>query len=134
MNIYELTGQWNQLYEMADDPEMDADVWFDTMEALEGEIEDKADGYAKVIKQLEADAVAIKAEKDRLAVKQSSLENKARYLKQRLQDAMEAVGKDKIKTDLFSFNIQNNPPSVFIPDESIVPDEFLIPQPAKVDK
>jgi len=133
-NIYELTGMWNELYNLADDPEMDAEVWFDTMEGIEGEIEVKADGYAKVIKQIEADAAGIKAEKERLAAKQSSLENKAKYLKQRLQEAMEQVGKDKIKTELFSFGIQNNPPSVFVADESLVPDEFLIPQPAKVDK
>lgn len=125
MTIYELSGSWRTLYDMADDPDMDAEVWFDTLEGIEGEIEVKAENYGKVIKQLKADAEAVKAEKDRLARKQQSLENKATYLMRRLQEAMELVEKDKIKTELFSFNIQNNPPSVFIADESRVPEEFL---------
>ncbi len=45
MNLYELTGQFLQLQQMLEDPETEADVIKDTMEAVEGEIEVKADGY-----------------------------------------------------------------------------------------
>ena len=44
--LYELTTQLQALLEMAEDPEIDAQVIADTMEGIEGELEVKADGYA----------------------------------------------------------------------------------------
>lgn len=46
---------------------------------------------------------------------------------------MKATGKKKFKTDLFTFGIQKNPPSVIIPDVDAVPIDYMIPQPMKVD-
>lgn len=45
MNLYELTGQFLILQQMLEDPDAEIDVIKDTMEAVEGEIEVKADGY-----------------------------------------------------------------------------------------
>ena len=132
--LFDLTGKWLELYDMADDPDMDADMWFDTIEGLDGEIEDKADGYAKVITQLNADATAIKAEEDRLYRRRTTIENRIKNMKSRLQGMMEITGKKKIKTELFSFGIQKNPASVVIDDEKMIPGEFLIPQAPKIDK
>ena len=132
--LYELTGAWLDLYDMADDPDVDADVWFDTIEGLEGEIEDKADGYAKVMTQLKADAAALKAEEERLHARRSAIENNVQRMKDRLQQMMELTGKTKIKTTLFSYNLQANPPSVVIDDESKIPHKYLIPQDPKIDK
>lgn len=132
--LYDLTGAWLDLYDMADDPDVDAEVWFDTIEGLEGEIEDKADGYAKVITQLTADSLAIKDEEDRLYNRRKTIENRIRNMKDRLQQMMELTGKTKFKTPLFSFNIQNNPASVVIDDESKVPKRFWIQQEPKLDK
>jgi hypothetical protein len=132
--LYDLTGEWLELYDMADDPEMDADMWFDTIEGLEGEIEDKADGYAKVIAQLNADAAAIKAEEERLYGRRKTIENRVASMKSRLQQMMELTGKTKFKTTLYSFGIQKNPASVVIDDESKVPAEFWIAQDPKLNK
>lgn len=49
-NIYELTNDWQTVYQMIDDEEVPEDVLIDTLESIEGEIEYKADGYAMVIK------------------------------------------------------------------------------------
>ena len=35
---------------------------------------------------------------------------------------------------MFNFSIQKNPVSVNITDENILPEDYLIPQPPKVDK
>ena len=48
--LYELTADWLALMEMAEDPDIEEDVFMDTLEGIEGEIEIKADGYAKVIR------------------------------------------------------------------------------------
>lgn len=131
--LYELTNEYLQLLEMAEDPDVDPETLADTMEAIGGEIEDKADGYARVMKQIEANAAGIKSEIDRLTARKTSMENNIKRMKESLQAAMEATGKKKFKTALFSFNIQKNPTSLKIDDLDAVPESFLIPQPPKVD-
>ena len=133
MTIYELTEEYMQLLAMAADEETDPQTLADTMEAIGGEIEDKADGYAKVMKQLEAEAEGIKKEIDRLSKKKVTLENNAKRLKETLQNAMEVTGKRKFNTPFFSFGIQKNPAALVIDDPSKIPPQFLIPQPPKTD-
>ena len=76
--LYELTAQFQNLLEMASDPEVDWDIFEDTLEALEGDIETKADGYAKVIEQLDSEKAAIDYEIKRLTaqkvVRQNSID------------------------------------------------------------
>lgn len=134
--LYELTADYTMLLEMAEDPEVDLDVLADTMEGISGEIEEKADGYARVIRELDAKAAAVKAEVERLTARRQSLENAARRIKDTLQMAMIAIGKTKFKTDLFSFGIQKNPASVVMDEQYIenIPEEYLIKQEPKLDR
>ena len=134
--LYDLTGAWLDLYMMADDPDMEesVDAWFDTMESLEAELEDKADGYAKVIAQLQADGAAIKAQEERLYARRKTIENRIDHMKERLQQMMTITGKTKFKTPLFSFGIQKNPASVVIDNEAEIPAGYWIPQQPKLDK
>ena len=108
MTLYELTQGFQELWEMIDDPEVDDDVIMDTLEGVDGEIEDKADGYAKVIANANALAAGIKAEEARLAARRKSIENRIQRMKQSLKTAMEVTGKTKFKTDLFSFSVAKN--------------------------
>ena len=131
--IYELTEEYKMLLELAEDPEVDPETLSDTLEALGGEIEDKADGYAKVIKQMEADAAGLKAEEKRLSTRRAVCENNIKRMKAALQSAMEATGKTKFKTDLFSFGIQKNPAALVIDDQNKIPAKYLIQQEPKTD-
>lgn len=134
--IYELTDEYVELLNMLEDPDIDPDVLADTMEGLSGEIEVKADGYAKVIAELNAAIAGLKAEIERLANRKTTMENNVKYLKSTLQFAMETTGKTKFKTELFSFGIQKNPASVVIDEPYLenIPDKYLIPQDPKIDK
>ena len=129
--LYELTGQFQQLLDMAETGTIDPDVLKDTLGGIDGEIEIKADGYAKVIRELEGQVLMLKSEIERLSGKKTSIENNIKAMKESLESAMKVTGKTKFKTELFSFNIQNNPPRLVIDKE--VPEEFLIPQPPKAD-
>ena len=133
MTLYELTSEYAELLAMLEDPEIDDEVIADTLEGLTGEIEVKADGYARVIRQMDADAKVIKTEEDRLYNRRKSLENRIAYLKNRLQYAMELTGSTKIKTELFNIGIQKNPARVVIDSPENIPAAFLIPQDPKVD-
>ncbi len=134
--LYELTDELLRLLEMAEDIDMqdefEKQCFIDTKEGLEGEIEMKADGYAKVIKQLEGDAQVCDAEIKRLTAKKKVYENNISRMKRSLEQAMIVTGKTKFKTELFSFNIQKNAPSLVLnfdeKDEqamNVVPLDFI---------
>ena len=136
MTLYELSSEYMQLLEMMEDPDVDEEVLADTIEGLSGELELKADNCARMMRQMDADAKAIKAEEERLYTRRKSLENRSAWLKQRLQDVMELTGKTKFKTELFSFGIQRNPAAVVIDEQYIenIPEEYLIQQDPKIDR
>ena len=62
MNLYELTGQYLELQNLLESGEYDEQLINDTMEAVEGEIEIKADNYARIIRNFEARIDSFKAE------------------------------------------------------------------------
>ena len=136
MTLYELTSEYLDLLAMLEDPDVDEDLINDTLEGIDGELEVKADGYARVMRQMDADAKAIKAEEERLANRRKSLENRSAALKSRLQQMMEITGKVKFKTELFSFGIQKNPAAVVMDEQYIenIPECYLIIQEPKIDK
>ena len=135
-NIYELTQDYLRLLEMAEDPELDPEVIADTFEAIDGELEIKAENYAKVMKNLEGDIAALKAEEERLSKKRKAIENNIKRMKLALQEAMEITGKTKFKTELFGFSIQKNAPSVVIDAADIrdIPEEYLKFKEPEIDK
>lgn len=117
--LFELVGDFLRLYEMADDPDIDPQAFFDTMEGIEGEIEDKADGYACVIAKLNGEAKAIKEQEERLYNRRMAIENNVKRMKENLQGAMEITGKTKFRTTLFNYWVQNNPVSVVLDTDDI---------------
>lgn len=123
-NLYDLTNDYETVLNMLYDEEVDEQMILDTLEGIEGEIEDKADEYAKIIKELLGDAAKIKEEKNRLEQRQRAFENRAKLLKENLQGTMKQLGKTKFKTNLFSFNIQKNGGKQALTIDGIVPDEF----------
>lgn len=129
MNLYELTADYLKLQSMLEDPEVDQQAVTDTMEAMDFAIEEKADGYVRVIKNMQGSVDAIKLEIDRLTEKKRHLEDSIKRLKTNLQESMVATGKRKIKTDLFQISIQKNggaiPVIVDVPVEQL-PDECVI--------
>jgi len=130
MNLYELSLSFQEVQNMDLDPE----VMKDTLDSIEDAIENKAENIAKLIRNLESDVSAYKEEEDRLKTKRQATENKVKWLKTYLEDNMKLTGKTKFKSGMFNFSIQKNPASVNITDEKIIPEEFLIQQPPKVDK
>lgn len=134
MKLYEITGQFKELLEMASEENVDQQMINDTLEGVEFEFEEKADAYAKVMNSLSGSVDTIDKEIKRLTDRKNTINNNIKGIKYNLEKAMLETGKKKFKTDLFSFGIRKNPPSVVIDDEDGIPDTYLIPQPPKQDK
>ena len=129
MNIYDLTTQWLQIQEMIENEDADPKALSDTLECIDFEIEEKAENYARIIKNIEAETAGIKAEEERLSKKRKAAENKIKIMKENLFAAMKITGKEKFKTEKFSFAIQKNPASVHLIDGFKVPEKYLVNEP-----
>ena len=132
--MYELTDNLMAVLEMGSDPEIPPEAIADTLEGIEGEIELKAQSYAIIIKELEGEAVKLKTEETRLLSKRKSLENNIKRIKDNLFNAMKITGKEKFKTDLFSFGIQKSPAKLVIDDSSLIPEKYYVEQAPKLDE
>ncbi|PED27276.1 ATPase [Bacillus thuringiensis] len=133
MRLYELTNNYNELQMMIEDG-IDPSSVEDTLQAIEESIQDKAQNIALLIKNLEADTEAIKLEEKRLAERRKSVENNCKSLKDYLYQQMTLLEVKRIKGTIVTVGIQKNPASLDIAEDAVVPPEYMIPQPAKVDK
>lgn len=123
-NLYQLTNDYETVLNMLYDEDADEEMILDTLESIEGEIEDKADNYAKIIKELEAKQNARKEEAKRLTESAKVFENRVKALKSNLFNSMKATGKTKFATDLFSFNIAKNSGKQTLTIDGEVPEEY----------
>lgn len=126
MNLFELTENYVKFFTEFDNADEITDEMQEMANNLNVEIEEKCDNYAKMIRNLEADVEAYKNQEKIFNEKRKVAENKVKWLKQNLQASMELQGRKKVKTDLFSFNIQKNAPSLEITDEKNIDDSYYV--------
>lgn len=107
-NLFDITKEFQQLYELATDPEVDPDVFSDTLEALTGELDVKGRGYVSVIKQLEMEAKQAKEISQQFADKQKTRENHIKQMKEALLFAMTKIGIDQIEAGEWTIKVQKN--------------------------
>lgn len=134
-NLFGISSDMEQVQAMMIDPEYtDLDLK-DTLDSLELEFEQKADGIKYVILEKESRINALKERKkaidERIKNEQRGIESLKRYL----QDAMLLTGKTKFKTNEFSFYIKNNAPQIDKTklDITRVPKQYFIEQEPKLD-
>lgn len=93
-SLYELVQEHKELLYMMEDPEMDPEIVETSLESVEANIEIKAEGYVKVMRQLEADVAALKNEANFYTYKAKVIENNISKLKEALVNAMILTGHD----------------------------------------
>lgn len=146
MKLYELTESFAELFSQFEDineyePDTDADgqpidgngdiiedveaykekmltAWFDTLEGIEGEFDEKAESIAVYIKQLKAEANILKFEKSAIAKRQSQKEREVEKLAAYLLNAMKAIGRSKVDMPHAVVSIRNNAPSLIVDNEA----------------
>ena len=106
--LLDLTGEYLELYEMLSDTDVDEQVVKDTLEAITGEIEIKADGYAVVIDRLMGEAAIRSKMADKLISSAKALENHATRMKDRLKYCMEQMNVKELKGKYFTYKISGN--------------------------
>ncbi len=130
MTIYEIDQSIASLV----DPETGEISDFDAFAGLQMEREAKVESMALWVKNLNAEADAIKAERDNLYEREKAARNKADRLKKYLA---EILCGEKFSSPKVAISYRKST-AVEIADEaefiSTGPKEYLIPQPPKIDK
>lgn len=137
-SLYELTSEIEQLERFLDDCEEQGiefsqakqNAILDFLDSLEGDRNQKLNGYAYLIRKLESERDAAIAELDAWRQKVASRRNKIDWLKHNLRLHMLAVGQRSIETGKFKFSVCKNggmPPIAI--DESKLPEDLLIQPP-----
>lgn len=123
-NIYEITDKYKFIQQLIEDgaPE---EAFIEALNAIDGELAEKLENYAAVIKNIESDINGIKAEIDRLNERKKVMESSVKRMKENMQTAMIETGQTKVKGEKFSFNVQKNPPSLLVHDDTFIPEDFI---------
>lgn len=98
MKLYEIANDYLALMQAIENDEIPEEAIADTLEAIVAEIEDKADNIACLLKNIDADIVAIKAEEAKLAERRKVKEKSAERIKQYLSDVLQSAAIDKVET------------------------------------
>ena len=107
-SLFDITAEFMALYELATDPEVDEQIFQDTLEGLMGELEVKSAGYVNVIKQLDMEAKQAKEVAQAFSDKAKVRENHIKRMKETLKMAMEKIGVKSVDAGAFTVKLQNN--------------------------
>ena len=122
MTLYEMTAQAQALRDMLDAEEIDEQTFSDTLEAIGAE--EKVNSYCQIIRELDGDNAAIKAEIERLKKRIEHNTSSIDRMKQALDGFMVASGKKKEKTPFFTVSYRKSQ-SVDVVDATAIPTEYI---------
>lgn len=132
--LYELTECYNNLQGLLDKPDIPQEEIQKSLEGLQGDITEKFESIAKIIRGKECDIEGFKREENRLKDRRTAAENQIKFLRDYILNSMRALDKQKIKGSVFTLSTNKNPPTVKILNEEAIPKQYYIPQPSKLDK
>lgn len=120
--LYELTGQFLDIYNL----ELDEETKLDTLDSIDWQTdyEEKVENYIKVMKNLEADIEARKAEIKRLTELNKADEKKKDHLKETLSTSMQLTGHERVDTPLFKVSFRKS--QAVEVDETVLPESYKV--------
>jgi len=127
--LYELVRYQHELEVLADSGEVPPEQIADTLEALDGDIREKAVQVAAFTRNLDASADAIREAGKAMLARADRIAKRAEAVRNYLLFQCQAAGITKIESPWFTLSVRRNPPSVVIDDEAAVPPEFIVQPP-----
>lgn len=130
ISLYKLTGEYQRLMDLACDEDEDVSVGFaqpfiETLQNLDGQIDDKLENCCRVIKSMLALQASLDSEAKQLKERSQRLEKALDELKGYVKYNLEMIGATKRTAGVFRLTIcQNSQPSVTVLDLEEVPHKF----------
>lgn len=128
--LFDIVGDYQLLYDMAiditGDPEQEQ-TFADTLEALKGELEVKAEGYIHVIRQLEMEQERAEQLEYEWHMKAIKRKDSIQRMRSALVEAMKQTGHEQLKAGDYTLKVVKNggqAPIVYT-DESAIPQSLM---------
>lgn len=122
--LYEITKEYLDVLDNLEvDEETGEITGAERLDEMEGSFDQKAEAVACFVKNAAAMAESIKEEEKTLKKRRESLERRNDYLKQLLQNSLDAVGKAKLETPKVVVSFRKSK-AIQIDDEAAVPAAF----------
>lgn len=139
MKLYEISAELNDLFGQLTgltDSNLSEDEIKVRLDLFAGQFEYKAHEIGKMIFNMGNDAVSIKQEEIRLAAKRKALENQVERLEKYVMAEMKAIGITKVKGDILTLVLRDNPSSVQVTSFMDLPEQFvrIVPEMREPDK
>jgi hypothetical protein len=137
MALYQVADIYLQDLNRLKELDLDDQTFSDTLESLSGDLEIKATNVAMFMRNLEANAEAIKAAEEQMAARRRAIERRAERIRQYLLDNMERCAIKSIECPFFKITVRANPESLVLEQDAVIPPEFISqppPPPPQVDK
>ena len=128
--LFQLTRYQSELERLADSGDVPPEEIADTLEALEGDIKEKAVQVAAFTQNLDSSAEAIREAGLAMIARAERLERRAEGIRSYLLFHLQVAGITKIEAPWFVVSVRKNPPAVVIEDEKQIPAEFMVQPPA----
>jgi hypothetical protein len=119
-----MTAQYKALEDLESSEDLPAELIRDTLEALQGDLQDKCINVAKFIGNLDLTAEGIEFAANRMKARAAVLRKRAESLHAYLQINMQACGISKVECPYFTLQLKKNPPTVIIDHEASIPEKF----------
>lgn len=133
MKLYELSQNYNNLYDLLENEEVSLEVIEEALVDIEDGIETKFENIARLIKRFEGTVNTFKEEEKRLNTRRKVYENRITSLKDYMLNQLEFMERTKIEGETFTVRKQKSPKSINI-DESLLKDAYLVQQKPKTNK
>ena len=121
-STYELAAELAFLMEI-DEPTDEQEQQLDNLVMA---LPDKVEGCCKYLANIQPTIEGLKAEEKRLSDKRKVLENKVTRFKHYIQSSMEIAGMYDVEAGTFTVKLQQNPKSVKVTDETLIPVDYLV--------
>lgn len=134
MNLYQINAEIEQLENAVEDGMLideetgELMTFEQALDQLHMMKTEKVENIALLIRNLDAESIALKAEEERFTKRRKAAEAKSERLRAYLLSALtkEDGTTEKVKTNRVNVSVRLSGPSVIISDESILPKEFKI--------
>lgn len=126
--LYTLGQDYKELLNQGTDPDIDKQVFLDTLEGFQAVLADKVDGYAVVYSELEARVDKIDAEIKRLKALKQACQNGIEGMKDYAKKALLESNQKAFTSDLHSIKLCKNggKPALWIEkDTNKIPAEYM---------
>jgi hypothetical protein len=131
--LYAIADRYREIIGIEADSDEAKGALRNALDEVQEQFDLKAESIIRFIRNLEAQADAVKSEEERLAARRKAVENKAAWLKDYIADTMRSMNLREVKAGIFEAKFRKNPASPNITNKALIPAQYFTPQEPRIN-